>query len=109
MDKKTRDELESVLRANLGQGGTFDYQRRHYPPEKDGLSQLRQFRSIANINVGLFCQQLGLSLDQTLWLAGYYAVKNSSNRNLLRPPYLLDSNTQKYIETGHEIGAKKLF
>ncbi len=109
MDKKTRDELEAVLRANLGQAGTFDYQRRRYPPGKDGLTQLRQFRSIANINVGLFCQQLGLSLDQTLWLAGYYAVKNSSNRNFLRPRYFLDSDTEKYIRTGYEIGAEKLF
>jgi hypothetical protein len=109
MDKKTRDELEAVLRANLGQGGTFDYQRRRYSPGKDGLTQLRQFRSIANINVGLFCQQLGLSLDQTLSLAGYYAVQNSSNRSLLRPPYFLDSNTRKYIETGYEVAAKKLF
>jgi hypothetical protein len=109
LDKKTRDELEAVLRANLGHGGTFDYQRRHHAPGKDGLTQLRQFRSIANINVGLFCQQLGLSLEQTLGAAGYYAVKNSRNRNLLNVPYLLDSDTQKYIEIGHQIGTKKLF
>ena len=108
-DKKALDDLEAVLRANLGQGGTFDYQRRHYPPGKDGLTQLRQFRSIANINVGLFAQQLGLSPKEALGLAGYYALKNSSNRNLLRPPYFLDPDTQKYIETGYEIGEKKLF
>jgi hypothetical protein len=107
-DKKVRDELEAVLRGNLGHGGTFDYQRRHYPPGKDGLTQLRQFRSISNINVGLFCQQLGLSLGQTLELAGYYAFKNASNRNLLRP-YFLDADTQKYIEEGYKIGEKKQF
>jgi hypothetical protein len=108
IDKKTRDELEAVLRANLGHGGTFDYQRRHYAPGKDGYTQLRQFRSIANINVGLFCQQLGLSEEETLLIAGLYAVRHSSNRNLLRP-YFLDSGTRKYIETGYEIGAKRLF
>lgn len=108
-DKKTLDELETVLRANLGQAGTFDYQRRRYPPGKDGLTQLRQFRSVANINVGLFAQQLGLSRKETLGLAGYYALKNSSNRNLLHPPYFLDPDTQKYIETGCEIGEKNLF
>jgi hypothetical protein len=108
-DKKALDELEAVLKTNLGQGGTFDYQRRHYPPGKGGLTQLRQFRSIANINVGLFAQQLGLSLKETLGLAAYYALKNSSNRNLLRPPYFLDADTQKYIETGYEIGEKRLF
>jgi hypothetical protein len=109
LNKKTRDELEAVLRANLGQGGTFDYQRRPYAPGKDGFTQLRQFRSIANINVGLFCQQLGLSLRETLGLAGLYAVKNSSNRNLLNLPYVLDADTEKYIRVGYEIGEKKLF
>jgi hypothetical protein len=109
IDKKTRDELEAVLRANLGQGGTFDYQRRNYAPGKDGYTQLRQFRSVANINVGLFCQQLGLPEEEALLIAGFYAVRNSSNRNLLRPPYFLDSDTRKYIEAGYEIGTKKLF
>lgn len=109
LSKKTRDELEALLRANLGQGGTFDYQRRHYAPGKDGFTQLRQFRSIANINVGLFCQQLGLSLRETLGLAGLYAVKNSNNRNLLNLPYVLDTDTEKYIRIGYEIGEKKLF
>jgi hypothetical protein len=108
-NKETRDELEAVLKANVGQDGTFDYQRRSYPPGKDGLTQLRQFRSISNINVGLFCQQLGLSLGQTLELAGYYAVTHSSNRDFLNPPYLLDPDTQKYIEEGYKIGQKKQF
>ena len=109
VDGKTRSEVEAVLRANLGHGGTFDYQRRLYPPGKDGLTQLRQFRSIANINVGLFCQQLGLPLRQTLVLAGAYAVMNSSNRNLMRPFFFLDADTEKYIRVGYEIGEKRLF
>jgi hypothetical protein len=106
---KTRAELEAVLRANLGHGGTFDYQRRAYAPGKDGFTQLRQFRSISNINVGLFGQQLGLPLQEILALAGYFAVKNSSNRNFTRPPYLLDADTEKYIKIGYDIGARRLF
>lgn len=109
MDDKTRAELEGVLRANVGHGGTFDYQRRDYAPGKDGFTQLRQFRSISNINVGLFCQQLGLPLSETLTLAGYFAVKNSSNRDLTRPPYFLDADTEKYIRTGYDIGKRGLF
>jgi hypothetical protein len=109
MNDKTRAELEAVLRANLGHGGTFDYQRRAYAPGKDGFTQLRQFRSISNINVGLFCQQLGLPLSETLALAGYFAVKNSSNRDLTRPPYFLDADTEKYIRTGYDIGKRVLF
>jgi hypothetical protein len=106
---KTRAELEAVLRANLGHGGTFDYQRRAYAPGKDGFTQLRQFRSISNISVGLFGQQLGLPLQEILALAGYFAVKNSSNRNFTRPPYLLDADTEKYIKIGYDIGARRLF
>jgi hypothetical protein len=109
MDDKTRAELEAVLRTNLGHGGTFDYQRRAYAPGKDGFTQIRQFRSISNINVGLFCQQLGLPLSETLALAGYFAVKNSSNRDLTRPPYFLDADTEKYIRTGYDIGRRRLF
>lgn len=48
-------------------------------------------------------------MRETLALAGYYAFKHSSNKDLLRPPYFLDADTQKYIEKGYEIGAKKLF
>jgi len=109
LGKKGLDELEAVLRANLGQGGTFDYQRRHFEFGKDKFTQLRQFRSVANVNVGLFCQQLGLSLPKTLALAGYYAIKNSANRDLTNPPYFLDVDTQKYIEVGHSIGERGQF
>jgi hypothetical protein len=62
-----------ILKARLGQGGTFDYQRRRYNSGKNGYTQLRQFRDVSNFNVGLLCQQAGLSRWATLRIAGEYA------------------------------------
>lgn len=92
-----------TLRHFLGQGGTFDYQRRAYKPGKDGFTQLRQFRNISHINVGLFAQKLGLPLWITLKIAGEYASKNSSNA---RPdqPFKLDPQTMDFIVTGYHLG-----
>jgi hypothetical protein len=48
----------------VGQGGTFDYQREGN--RVTGLTQRPQFRDVSNVNVGLFAQQPGLTLDETL-------------------------------------------
>ena len=92
-----------VLRGYLGHGGLFDYQRRAYPFGKDGFTQLRQFRDVANFNVGLVGQQAGLSLWTTLEIAGRYAARNSSN---YKPDQThgLDPQTQELIEQGYRIG-----
>jgi hypothetical protein len=76
--------LKAELGLNVATGGKFDYQRRG--PQLKGLAnealrrknvdkpmrdwvaepfiQRRQFRSVSNFNVGLFCQQAGLSLER---------------------------------------------
>jgi hypothetical protein len=69
--------LLTTLWLNLGHGGTFDYQRSG--SLVTGFTQLRQFRDVSNVNVGLFCEQAGLTLDETLSFAGFYARNFSSN------------------------------
>jgi hypothetical protein len=92
-----------TLRRYLAQGGVFDHQRRSYRYGKDGFTQLRQFRNVANVNVGLFAQKLGLPLWLTLRIAGEYASKNSSNA---KPdePFKLDPQTMEYIVVGYHLG-----
>jgi hypothetical protein len=63
--------LLATLDANLGHGGTFDYQRQGNL--LTGYTQLRQFKHVSNVNVGQFAQQAGLTLDETLTVAGGYA------------------------------------
>jgi len=92
-----------TLRRYLGQGGVFDYQRRSYKYGKDGFTQLRQFRNIANINVVLFAQKLGLPLWVTLKIAGEYARENSSNARSDQP-FNLDPQTMDYIVIGYHLG-----
>jgi hypothetical protein len=70
--------------------------------------QLRQFRDISNVNVGLFCQQAGLSLHETLQISGLYAVLYSSNADRCQP-YALDPRTREFIEVGYGIGKDGLF
>lgn len=97
------------MRHYLAQGGVFDYQRRAYEYGKDGFTQLRQFRNISNVNVGLLCQQTGfLTKEETLTIAGNYARENSSNYHPYEP-YGLDPQTRKYIEEGYDIGKKRLY
>lgn len=105
--------------ANLGHGGRFDYQRRGtFHPlideiiDRAGLhgvfEQRPQFLPIANINVGLYSQQSGLTLEQTLARAGWFARHFSSNA---RPdqPYGLDSRTARFIEIGYKLGQSGRF
>jgi hypothetical protein len=101
-------KVKEALKANLGQGGTYDYQRRLNRHGKDGFTQLPQFRNIANINVGLFCQQFGLSLGNALIIAGTYALTHSKNSSWSKP-YFLDDDTRKYIEIGYRLGESGMF
>lgn len=98
--------LYAALGLNGGQGGTYDHQRRGNMIT--GYTQLPQFRPIANVNVGLLGQQAGLTLEETLDIAGLYARLRSSNAD---PSglYGLDHRTMHYITRGHEIGRSGLF
>jgi hypothetical protein len=98
--------LYSSLAAYVGQGGIFDYQRAG--SYLTGFTQLPQFRNVSNFNVGLFCQQAGMTLDETLNLAGLYARLFSNNA---RPgsSYGLDDRTQAYIMLGYQTGASGVF
>lgn len=92
----------------IGQGGVYDYQRKKNKESKDGFIQLRQFRDVANFNVGLFCQQAGLPLEVTLRIAQLYAAKNSSNYKP-NEPYGLEQQTREFIEAGFRAGASRVF
>jgi hypothetical protein len=98
--------LGASLGAAVGQDGIFDYQRQgnHFT----GFTQLPQFRDVSNVNVGLFSQQAGLTLDETLRIAGKFAHFGSSNA---RPnePYGLDPRTAQFIRTGFNLGQRGAF
>ncbi len=96
------------IRAAIAQGGEFDYQRKAAVGEKSGFVQLRHFRNVSNFNVGLFMQQAGAPLWFTLWVAGRYARKYSSN---YRPdePDGLDPQTRDFIERGYAAGESGVF
>jgi hypothetical protein len=98
--------LYTALALNVGQGGTYDHQRRGNMIT--GYTQLRQFRPIANVNVGLLGQQAGLTLEETLDIAGTYARWRSSNADP-NSPYGLDPRTLHYIKRGYEIGQTGMF
>lgn len=98
------------LFAHAGTGGKYDYQREGHQifGHVTGFKQLRQFQPIANINVGLFCQQAGLSLEDTLKIAGFYASILSSNAKPDKP-YGLDPRTAHFIKEGYKIGQSGMF
>lgn len=98
--------LYATLGLNLGHGGTFDYQRRGN--HITGFVQLPQFREVSNINVGLFAQQAGLTLDEIMKIAGTFARLRSDN---YRPdePHGLDAQTALYIRAGYNIGRTGVF
>lgn len=99
--------LGGAIFLNVGQGGKFDYQRSGN--FITGFQQLRQFRNVANFNVGLFMQQTRLfSLEQTLASAGMYARRVSSNA---RPsqPHGLDPRTERWIRAGYEAGMSGVY
>ena len=103
--------LVGQLAADLGHGGRFDYQRQGVPMVGDwigGWEQSPQFRDVANFNVGLYMQQAGFTLDETLSIAGTFASIRSINK---RPglPYGLDPQTAEFIEVGYNSGTKGVF
>jgi hypothetical protein len=98
--------LATSLGIYLGQGGRFDYQRQGN--RITGFTQLRQYKDVSNFNVGLFCQQAGLSLDESLRIAGGYATFFSSNANR-DLPFGLDPRTRDLITTGYDIGTHGVF
>lgn len=105
---------------DVATGGRFDYQRKgnqfaglaaHFlsgHPRAFQFTQLRQFLPIANINVGVWSQQAGLTLDQTLTLAGRFAREYSSNANS-DSRYGLDPRTEHFIREGYKIGQSGMF
>jgi hypothetical protein len=98
--------FDVTLGKAVGTGGQFDEQR--MGPQSDvltgGFQQLPQFRDASNFNVGLFSQQAGLTLDQTLQTAGDFAKHFSSNASP-NSPYGLDSRTAEFIRVGYQAGA----
>jgi hypothetical protein len=104
--------LIGALYDHLGHGGKFDYQRKG--PQLLGelfpslFTQLRQFRNVSNFNVGLFCQQAGLSLEETLELAEGYASARSGNFDPTQPHGLVARN-RHFIEEGFRAGQSGVF
>jgi hypothetical protein len=96
----------SRLGVHLAHGGTFDYQREGN--SLTGFTQYPQFRSVSNVNVGLYCQQAGMTLDETLATAGQFAGLRSSNAKP-NQPYGLDAKTAAWIKKGFEIGQSGAF
>jgi len=107
-------EAEAVLKVALGlavgTGGLFDYQR--MGPQSDvvggGFQQLPQFRDVSNFNVGLFSQQAGMTLGQTLTTAGDFAHLFSGNFSP-NSPYGLNVRTADFITGGYNAGASGAF
>jgi hypothetical protein len=98
---------------NVGHGGTFDYQRSGNQflgllTHGATFTQLPQFRSVSDVNVGLFCEQAGLTLDETLSIAGRYARLFSSNSKPDQPNSL-DPTTAQFIITGYNLGQSGVF
>ena len=93
--------LVRSLSANVAHGGTFDYQR-------NGKQFVPEFIGVSNFNVGLFCQQAGLSLDETLWIAGQYARLMSRNYTP-GVRYGLSPKTRPFIEAGFRAGQSGMF
>ncbi|MBI2737686.1 MAG: hypothetical protein HYX38_14235 [Rhodospirillales bacterium] len=98
--------LAGTLGWNVGQGGTFDYQR--VGNRITGYTHRQQFVKVSNLNVGLFAQQAGLTLEQTLIIAGEFARLRSSNADE-KEPYGLNSTQREFITRGYKIGASGMF
>lgn len=92
--------------TNLGHAGTFDYQRDG--SYFGGYTQFPQFRDVSNYNVGVFMQQAGFSLDETLKIAGTFASIRSSNADTSQP-YGLSEQTRVLTEQGYAFAASGAF
>ncbi len=98
--------LATALGVSLGHAGTFDYQRRGNIIT--GYTHLPQFREVSNINVGIFAQQAGLTLDETLKLAEMFAWGRSNNYHHDQPNGL-DDKTAQFIRSGFNIAKTGAF
>jgi len=96
---------------NVATGGAFDYQRsgnQILGLLGAGFTQLPHFRNVSNFNVGLFCHQAGMSLDETLRTAGRYAWLFSGHYDP-NQPYGLPGPTRQFIEAGFQTGQSGAF
>jgi hypothetical protein len=98
--------LLMALGFSLGHAGAYDYQREGNL--SSGYVQHPQFRAVSNINVGLFCQQAGLTEDETLSIAGSFAALFSKNARSDRP-YGLEEDTATYTRIGFRLGKAGIF
>lgn len=98
--------LMSALNTAVGQGGTYDYQRTGN--RITGFKQFPQYRDVSNFNVGLVTQAAGLTLDETLSIAGGLAYFESSNYNP-NNPYGLSLQTAAFIRLGYYYGQSGAF
>jgi RHS repeat-associated protein len=96
----------TALGEAVGTGGQFDDQRmgRQSDVITGGFQQLPQFRDVSNFNVGLFAQQAGMTLEETLTTAGTFAHWFSGNSSP-NSPYGLAPQTAEFIRTGWQAGA----
>jgi len=88
--------LTYSMRRDLNQGGTYDYQR-------DGSTYLKDYEHVSNFNVGLYSQQAGLSLSDTLSIAGAYG-KYFLNNPQSRDSYGLTNDQRTFMELGYRAG-----
>jgi len=97
--------LIQALGTAVGTGGDFDYQR--VGPQSDvvtgGFQQLRQFKAVSNFNVGLFSQQAGLTLDETLGTAATFFKLFSTNKDR-SGPLGMDPETYNFTVRGYQAG-----
>lgn len=98
--------LAAEPKIYLGHGGVFDYQRSGN--FISGFAHYRDFRDVSNFNVGLFCQQLGLSLDEVLTISGKFASLFSNNA-MPDKPYGLDPRNIELTSMGYKAGQSGQF
>ena len=99
-------KLMISLGALVGHAGAYDYQRKG--SLFTGYTQLRHFRNISTINVGLIGQQAGLTLRELLTISGTFADWLSSNSDPA-DEYKLSAQTRFYIEEGYRIGSSGVY
>jgi RHS repeat-associated protein len=98
--------LIGSLAATVATGGQYDYQR--VGPQSDlvtgGFQQLRQFKAVSNFDVGLFAQQAGLTLSETIGIASTYAKMISTNKDRSGTGGM-DPETYHFTVLGYQTGA----
>lgn len=89
----------------LAPGGRFDFQRsgNQIAGLLFGFEQLTQYRDVSNVNVGLWLQQAGYSLEDALAFAGEYS-KRFSGQTEKRTRYGVTELQQYYAIVGWRMG-----